>query len=261
MHLFESPRRPVAITAAVVVSLALHVALGLGIDDVDRESREQGTVIHMAIKEEPAHQPKPPPKVAPDPPPASKAKSPLKPKVRRLAAKAESPPPSNKTPDPEKPPPTKPVFGVSMNSTVTAGGSRPAMSVQVGNTLAMAPAKSDVSPEDVRPYEADPAIREKHGLTVLPSYKLTEMPTPRKLVKADYPERARVAGIEGEIIMRLTIDEEGKVRAVTIVRGLGHGLDELARNAAHAFLFDPARVEGTPVATVIPFTYRWEIVD
>src|SRR5687768_10264224 len=52
--------------------------------------------------------------------------------------------------------------------------------------------------------------------------------TPPKLTRfehAPYPKAAQSAGITGAVVLRLTIDAEGKVRAAEVVEPAGHGFD------------------------------------
>ena len=56
-----------------------------------------------------------------------------------------------------------------------------------------------------------------------------------------YPPAARQLGIEGVIKAKLIVDEQGRVTQVTLLRKLGHGLDELALARGKALEFDPAR--------------------
>jgi TonB family protein len=73
-----------------------------------------------------------------------------------------------------------------------------------------------------------------------------------------YPVVARRLRVEGDVTMRLSVDESGKVTAVELVKGLGKGgIDEAAMAAARTARFKPALRNGAPVASrfllVIPF--------
>jgi periplasmic protein TonB len=72
----------------------------------------------------------------------------------------------------------------------------------------------------------------------------------------DYPPEARQLGIEGKILVRLVVDDTGKVRSTTILSKLGHGLDELALARAGQLQFDPAiDTDGNPVSSVVVWTF------
>ncbi|MFN0125031.1 MAG: energy transducer TonB [Blastocatellia bacterium] len=77
--------------------------------------------------------------------------------------------------------------------------------------------------------------------------RLTRMPLP------DYSESARARKIEGDVLVGVLFNRDGKVQATEVTRGLGQGIDELALAAARAIQFEPARVNGQPVD-------KWAIV-
>ncbi len=105
----------------------------------------------------------------------------------------------------------------------------------------------------------EPAARPYWAPKYVAPYKVAELPVLVSDVKAPYPPDARKAGIEGEVVMMLTIDTRGRVARVKKVSGPGHGLDEAAVAAARAFVFKPARYGGEPVATEIRYVYSFEI--
>ena len=62
-----------------------------------------------------------------------------------------------------------------------------------------------------------------------------------------YSDEARKLGIEGEVLVEVNFLASGQVRAVRVVKGLGHGLDEAALHAAEQIRFKPALQEGHAV--------------
>jgi TonB family protein len=85
----------------------------------------------------------------------------------------------------------------------------------------------------VRPKTAETAPR------VVPPEILSK-PTPA------YTEEARRARIEGEVLLEVVLEASGHVRVLRVVRGLGHGLDESAVQAAEKINFKPAMRDGQP---------------
>jgi TonB family protein len=86
--------------------------------------------------------------------------------------------------------------------------------------------------------------------------------TPPKIThfeQAPYPQEAEQAGLEANVVLRLDIDKEGKVTAVTVLEPAGHGFDEAATEAAKKFLFEPARRGSTPIPVRIPFRYSFTL--
>jgi len=73
----------------------------------------------------------------------------------------------------------------------------------------------------------------------------------------DYPAEAKQLGIEGDIRVRLVVDEHGKVATRKLLNHLGHGLDELALARAAAIEFTPATdSEDRPVTSVVVWTFH-----
>lgn len=64
--------------------------------------------------------------------------------------------------------------------------------------------------------------------------------------KPVYSEEGRAKHIEGEVLLEVIFEANGKVRVLRVVRGLGHGLDESAVQAAEQIQFKPALKDGQP---------------
>lgn len=63
-----------------------------------------------------------------------------------------------------------------------------------------------------------------------------------------YTEEARTLKIQGAVYLGILIDTHGDVESVLIFRGLGHGLDERAVEAAGKLKFSPATRSGVPIS-------------
>ena len=81
-----------------------------------------------------------------------------------------------------------------------------------------------------------------------------------KVIKPEYPRLARRLGKEGKVVLRLFIDEHGRLLSVEIVEKAGHGFDEAAIDAVKASTFRSAKMNGMPVAckAVLPVRFRLE---
>ncbi|MBM3262731.1 MAG: energy transducer TonB [candidate division Zixibacteria bacterium] len=76
-----------------------------------------------------------------------------------------------------------------------------------------------------------------------------ERPRVLKKVEPEYPLLAKMAGIEGLVVLSILIDENGKLVEVQVVKSLGNtGCDEAAVKAVEQYVFAPATVQGKPVA-------------
>lgn len=62
-----------------------------------------------------------------------------------------------------------------------------------------------------------------------------------------YPHRARRLGKEGKVLLRLSIDRQGRLVAVEIIEGASHGFTEAALAAVRRSTFAPARRGGKAV--------------
>ncbi len=73
-----------------------------------------------------------------------------------------------------------------------------------------------------------------------------------------YPEIARLAGIEGRVMVSFVIDEKGNVLNPVVVRGIGGGCDEAAIEAVKKAKFVPGMQRGMPVRVrfTLPITFR-----
>ena len=80
-----------------------------------------------------------------------------------------------------------------------------------------------------------------------------------KLVKPEYTDAARQAGINGSVVLQLSLDEQGRVVSARTVSGLPNGLTENAIAAAKDSTFAPATVNGKPSKSVGTITYNFKI--
>jgi TonB family protein len=74
---------------------------------------------------------------------------------------------------------------------------------------------------------------------VVPAEILSK-PTP------NYTDEARAHHIEGEVLLEVVFEASGRLRVLRVVRGLGHGLDDAAVQAAQQIRFKPAMKDGQP---------------
>jgi TonB family protein len=72
-----------------------------------------------------------------------------------------------------------------------------------------------------------------------------------------YTERARRSRISGVVRVRALLGADGKVKGVTVIKGLGGGLSESAITAARAIEFTPATVGGRPVSQFVMLEYNF----
>jgi TonB family protein len=65
--------------------------------------------------------------------------------------------------------------------------------------------------------------------------------------KPVYTEEAKRLELQGEVLVQVLFGANGQAQVLRVVRGLGHGLDEAAVNAANKIRYKPAQQNGRPV--------------
>ncbi len=74
-----------------------------------------------------------------------------------------------------------------------------------------------------------------------------------------YPEAARKERIEGVVIVQVVIDEEGRISDAEVLKGLSHGLSESAVESVKNWRFEPALLDGEPVAVRYNLTINFRL--
>ncbi len=77
--------------------------------------------------------------------------------------------------------------------------------------------------------------------------------SPLKIIskpKGRYTDAARVANVQGTVVLRVTFLSSGQIGSISTVKGLPSGLTESAIAAARGIRFEPAKVNGVPQTTV-----------
>lgn len=250
-----------------VISLAVHGALVLAIFVLpDRRIDEQQKPIELIERKLPTP-PKPKPKVEPAKPkvepekPKVEAPKP-KPKPRKVVMRRRPPPPTKPPPpEPEGKPESKvPAapdtgakrFGITMEGSTAAPGT--GVQVPRGDTLKQDPRVRRIGKGKPKPKGFKKAFKQGERAPVA---VVTSMPRVAKRVAARYPERMRELGIEGRVVLQLTVGPSGKVVKVKVLKSLRKELDEAAIAAAKQMVFTPAKVGATAVTVKIPYTFTF----
>ncbi len=74
-----------------------------------------------------------------------------------------------------------------------------------------------------------------------------------------YTSEARALRVEGDVVLRVTFTAAGQVRVQSVIKGLGHGLDEEARRVAEQIRFHPATRNGQAVDTTTNITITFQL--
>lgn len=205
--------------------------------------------------------PPPPPPVAeptPEPPPPPEPPKVKKPKAPPVKEVAPSVDPIDKPADPPPEPPKeepKRVVGLDAESTVE-GGEGPAFAA--GNTRMGETDERAVDPNSVKPMPKglveDPrAGRRGDGPPVVP-------PKRKKPVAPVYPPKYREQGIEGEVLVRVLVDIEGRPKSVKVLKPSEYEFfNEEARKSALREEFAPAMRDGVAVEFPLLVRYRFNL--
>lgn len=109
---------------------------------------------------------------------------------------------------------------------------------------------SGISGAVVRPAEPEPGATKK-PVIVLPVLTHFE--------HAAYPPLAEKAGLQADVLLKLTVGREGNVTKAEVTAPVGNGFDEAAQAAALQFKFAPATRDGVAVPSVIPYRYSFTL--
>lgn len=173
-------------------------------------------------------------------------------------------------------------FGASAATTDPKPGTRPALAQQSGfesaESARPAKARVDLTQSDAfgssapsapklrasatmmaTAFDASPAsTRRSRESTIEAEIKGVEiLSKPRPM----YTEEARRLGIEGEVQLRILFGADGRLKVLTVVRGLGHGLDENAALAAAQIQFRPATRQGQPVEQAAVVRVQFQLAN
>ncbi len=72
----------------------------------------------------------------------------------------------------------------------------------------------------------------------------------------EYPDRARKDRVQGTVVLEGTVDAEGKVKGIEVVRSVPE-LDQAAIDAVQTWKYEPATVDGVPTSMVTTITVNF----
>lgn len=82
---------------------------------------------------------------------------------------------------------------------------------------------------------------------------------PLQAVRAAYPAMALRMGLEGDVILKIEVDAEGKVTKAEITKSAGMGFDDEALKAVRQSRFEPAHKDGKNVPAEFTYIYRFRL--
>jgi protein TonB len=89
-----------------------------------------------------------------------------------------------------------------------------------------------------------------------------EKPKPRKTPEPEYPADLKSQGIEADVMVLASIDAEGKVTSVKVIKEAPYpAFNEAARAAVLTYEYEPATRDGVPTTYQLSFTVRFRLKD
>lgn len=106
---------------------------------------------------------------------------------------------------------------------------------------------------------AGAVVRQKEADQPAPKKALVVPPKLLHFEPAPYPAEAEAAGLQADVVLKLTIDQSGAVTQAVPVEPVGHGFDEAAVAAALKFTFEPGTRDGQPIRAQILYKYSFTL--
>lgn len=240
----ETGRRWRTITAGAALGAACLSATLLGVRAPQSVVEQAPSRVVLSFVTTPREAQTVRPHVAPQPPQQAAKPPKLAPKTKA------SPSPS---PAPEQAEPRAPDVGVDLAAT-SPNGSFPSVAVgstSLGESQIVAPPPRPVLPPTAASANVAVAVSAPPRPRV--AAKLLSSPAPR------YPGPARAEGVEGVVVLRISIDSSGRVTAASVLQGLGFGLDEAALESVKSSSWEPASEGGKPVSSDRKFNVRFSL--
>lgn len=106
--------------------------------------------------------------------------------------------------------------------------------------------------------KAPPPKPDNEEAEIIPFFALSKKPKIVKRVIPKYPELARKAGLEGQVVVRVLIGTDGRVQKAEIVKSIPM-LDEAALEAAKQYVFTPAEQRDKRVRVWMNIPIRFKL--
>ena len=138
----------------------------------------------------------------------------------------------------------------SADDTVGLRDDAPRQVVVASPVVALAEANAPQPVVATAPDPRSPAVADAEVVT---------SPVRTRTVVPDYPQVARAAQLEGDVILQATVEANGTVGAVTVLKSVHPLLDEAARKAVRQYEYTPAQRNGVPRAADVRITVSFRL--
>ncbi len=238
----------------IFYSLLVHgVAAGALLFAAQRRQERRATAVAVVgekKKEAPKEKPKPPrPIVAPP--------------VARPAHSA--PPPKAAAPAPVVPASTQPARSgpPPVETGLTLGDDDgPGIGLEPAPKSAPSIAPKVLMPSGPAPKKSAPAVRRPDEKVEEECHEEPTKPEPLARPEIEYTQAARAAGVEGRLVLRLTVAADGTVAKADVVSSVDAALDAAALATVEKWRFKPSMRCGKPIfGGVYTLARRFELGD
>lgn len=244
----EGPRRSWVVTA--IVHGALFAALAvMARSPRAREIARAASVVEFDAPPPPQRAPPPEPPPPEVPPPAAEPPRP----------RAVTPAPQ-RVPTPAPPPAAPPPVMTAQGDGASRGDSVPSgtnTNFRGGETATNGSGnrggRGEPTPPPAPPSPPEPARDD--GPVDLPDEATAPEPLDDN-TQPDYPEALRQSGVQGTVIARFVVREDGRVDDVRVLRG-PEELRDTVREALRRWRFHPATLNGHPIAVYRTMPFRF----
>ena len=109
-----------------------------------------------------------------------------------------------------------------------------------------------------RPSAASCLTPEFTGLSAIDARTMDHPPRMTELVGADFPREDRARHRNGAATVRAVIAADGSVLCSDVLQATTRGIGRAAQEVVHASRYEPGRVDGQPVTSVLvgPITFE-----
>jgi protein TonB len=94
---------------------------------------------------------------------------------------------------------------------------------------------------------------------IQPLFRLTRMPSFSRKEEASYPITERRAGIQATVLAEVTINAQGNILEVRILKSGGSAFDEAVKQSLQQSQFNPGIIDGKPVGTRFQVPFRFKL--
>ena len=85
-------------------------------------------------------------------------------------------------------------------------------------------------------------------------------PTLLSKFEPEYTDTARAAKVQGTVVLSVVIGPDGLAHDITLIRGVGFGLDEMAAESVSLWKFAPGRKDGNPVSVTASIEVNFKLL-